>query len=213
MSIYSIDQLVAKVKSASKDELQGILINLLSTKLSESVYVTLARFIMNVEILDKRQAYCQISAKKAVPYSDLKKLSQSPLLGMTPYFIEAALKPGGPYQTQDVMVNAAHSYWQNAQKKAYYMHVEGIDRTLKVYVGYILMMAGFEKKSAHDKERRSPVKAWKSVKGVTLTPAQREETVYAILNQELNKAEGALNTVKPVKAEAPKVTPNVMDLI
>ena len=176
MTIYSINQLMDRVANASPEDVRAIILRILKLRHSESMMVNLTRIIMNDESVPERSSFVQISPKRVVPRKELEKLTRSPMMDFTSALVEAAMSPTGePLQSRDIMMIAGSTV-----NRPFFITPEGISKTDKTLAGYILVMAGFERKSVYNKQMRQPVKAWViKQKGLTLT--QRVEQVHSIL--------------------------------
>ena len=128
----------------------------------------------------------------------MEKLYQSPLMQFTEAMIRAALQADGPFQTREIMMLAALSV-----PKAYYMTAQGIPKTEKVMAGYILQMAGFEFVSLYDKDRKMPVKVWKSKYGWgQMDAGTRAKEVMIHMQSELKKVEAQkLEELTPLRLD------------
>lgn len=204
MSIYSINQLMDKVQKSSEEELRAMLSRILKLRLSETMQIHLARIIMDVEIIDGRKSHCMISQRRVIPYSQMKALNESPIMAHVDHIIAAALVDGGPFNTTDILMRAASV----AGGKAFYITATGISKTHKMMAGYILTMAGFERRSHFNRETKQPIKAWKlKGGGPKLSVQQRAELVRSTIRQELN------HRGESPKIEAPVPPLSAEDLI
>jgi hypothetical protein len=176
---YTQDELLAAIHHANHNDLVGMMTMVLKMRLSADARDRLAYIIMG----DKKQEahYVNLALDRSIPLIALKELAVSPIMQYVQPLIEAAMHEDGPFQSREVMLLAASI----AGHKPYYMGKE-IARKDKTLVGYILTMAGLERRSHFDKDRKSPIKAWKPRRGVTkLTVKQRADMVYSIMSEYL----------------------------
>jgi hypothetical protein len=185
MSIYTLDKLQDRVNQMDDGQAKGVIKKILSKRHSQSEFDSIASAIMGLDEYGRPSYVCNITDNKTISHSLMEKLYQSPLMDFTEAMISAALQPDGPFQTREIMMIAALSV-----PKAYYMTTKGIPKTEKVMAGYILQMAGFEFLSIYDKDRKMPVKVWKSKYGWgQLDASTRAKEVMLHMENELKKIE------------------------
>jgi hypothetical protein len=135
---------------------QSVLLNILhAVTFNDSTKNRLANIILGNGKSEEEIARIMVNRDRSVPYSGLEKLAASPILNYAEEFIRAALDPSGPHQTREIMMIAA-SYLPSAD----FLRSGKLTKTDKTLVGYILSIAGFERKSVHNAERHMPLKAW-----------------------------------------------------
>ena len=165
-----------------------VLRKIVTTKMSEETKGRVARAILGLDQNVKEKKVVKLSKDRTVPYKTMEKLLESPVIEYIDELIMAALDPRGPYQSREIMMLAA----QIKGGQAPFITGKGIPQLYKNQVGHILTMAGFERSSHYDKERRMPVKAWKSKHGWKhMTAEQRAVEVRAQMKQELSQTEPA----------------------
>lgn len=178
MSIYNIEQLTAKVKVSERDELRIMLTRILTLSLSENLKSSLARIILNDSVGEVKGKFCQLTDRRIISYAQMKSLQVSPLLDWTREIIHLALE--APRQSGEILLRLAPI----AGTKA--LDIKQHDLTL---AGYILSMAGFERKSHHDRERTHPIKAWKLTENKHLSINERVTSVLSHIKFEVARVE------------------------
>lgn len=185
MSIFTVDKLLERLAQMEDAQAKVVLKKILSKRHSQTEYDLIASAIMGLDEYGRPSYVCTISDNKTISYTLMEKLYHSPLMQFIEPMIKAAMQPDGPFQTREIMMLAALSV-----PKAYYMTPQGIPKTEKVMAGYILQMAGFEFVSLYDKDRKMPVKVWKSKYGWGQLDANtRTKEVLLHMESELKKIE------------------------
>lgn len=116
---------------------------------------------------------------RAIPAQHLRDLANSELMDKVEPLIKAAMSPRGPFQTRELMLEAVVM----ANKPLFQTH-DFKDMKLKTQIGYVLTIAGFERRSHHDQETKRIIKAWKPVRGSSAMNADnRAEQVREVLKE------------------------------
>ena len=163
MSIYPIEQILGETKKKDKDGLVRVIQKILLLPMSKSLRSKYARIIMgdtSEDVADRMPV--MLSESRSIPRQALKTLIKGGMLTYTREIIMAALDPRGPFQSTEILMLAAQIYGQPTT----FVTVKGIPQRAKNEAGYILSMAGFERLSHYDREKRTPVKAWLPAKGM-----------------------------------------------
>jgi hypothetical protein len=189
MSIFSNEHLTEKIDAMDTATAKAVLRKIITIKMSEETRGRVARAVLQMDQSVKEKKIVKLSKERSVPYKTLEKLSESPMIEYTEELIKAALDPRGPYQSREIMLLAAQIKGGSGHP---FITGHGIPQDFKNQVGHILTMAGFERTSHYDKERRMPVKAWKSKHGwKNMTVEQRVQEVQATIKHELTQTEPA----------------------
>lgn len=189
MSIFTKDSLKEKVEAMDLDTAKTVLKKIIDFPMAESTYGRIARAVMKLDQSVKEKKIVKISKGRTVPYKTLEALTTSPMINYVDELIMAATDPRGPYQSREIMMLAAQIKGGDVP----FITSKGIPQQYKNQAGHILTLAGFERVSHYDRERKMPVKAWKSMHGFkSLTNEQRAIEVMATLNMELDQTEEVL---------------------
>lgn len=189
MSIFSNEHLTERIEAMDLATAQAVLRKVITIKMSEDAKGRVARAILLMDQTVKEKKIVKISKDRTIPYKTMEKLSESPLIEYVEELIRAALDPRGPYQSREIMMLAAQIKGGNGHP---FITASGIPQDYKNQAGHILTMAGFERKSHYDRDRKMPVKAWKSKHGwAKMTVEERVNEVRATLQSELSQTEPA----------------------
>jgi len=165
MTIYSNKQIIERMDELTHEQLIAKVIRILASQdMSERMRQRIANIMMSDAIQEELNPKVPIDSHRLVPADKLFTLAHSPMMEYAREIIQAALDPRGPHATREIMLIAATL----KGGKAFYIKADGIKQEWKNQVGYILSMAGFERRSVYNKERQMPLKAWKSRAGWTI---------------------------------------------
>jgi hypothetical protein len=177
MSIYGKEDLINVVREKTHEELVSIVNKLIKRTETKLAYDNLVCSIMNVSLRGKPQIL--ISDKKSIDAERIIAISKSEIMDYIPALIDAALAIEGPQQTREIMLRAALRF-----EKPYYLKNTMLTHKDKIFVGHILIMAGFERISHYCKESKTPVKAWRLRYGEVDTDKElRAQIVYSKINE------------------------------
>jgi hypothetical protein len=160
MTIYSNEFLLSRIDELTDAETRTMLKRIVTRPgLSKAARSILAATLMaNPGHIDEQ---VQIASDRHIPQSRIDALRESDLMDHAHHIIMAAMHPAGPYQTRDILLIAAQEHGGNVP----FITSKGISQQAKVLTGYLLSMAGFDRKSVYSRERRMPVKCWVSRHG------------------------------------------------
>lgn len=184
MSIYQVKQLVSKIKTSSREELQLMLERIARLNFSKSMQHSINNIVMNEAPADASDAQCYAGPRRVISYKEMKALSQSYLMDHVQRILQAAADPSGPFQSGDLMTVAAMGI------EAPWITKDGIAKKDLVQAGYILSMAGFDRKSHFVKEIGQPVKCWILSHSKHLSMLERAISVKTIIKTEIARIEG-----------------------
>jgi hypothetical protein len=189
MSIFSNEHLTEQVDAMDMATAKAVLRKIINIKMSEETKGRVARAILGIDQSVKEKKIVKLAKDRTIPYSTMEKLAESPMIDYVEELVRAALDPRGPYQSREIMMLAAQIKGPGEHP---FITAHGIPQAMKNQAGHILTMAGFERQSHYDKERRMPVKAWKSKHGwAKMTVEERVNEVRATLQTELSQTEPA----------------------
>lgn len=191
MSIFTEEVLLERIKKMDLATAKAALEKIVRIKImAELTRGKIGRVIMRLDVEDKKTTTVQLNKERTISTKALEDLSKSVMADYVEEIIMAALDPRGPFQSREIMVLAAQIKGGNAP----FITGKGIPQAMKNQAGYILSMAGFERRSHYDRERKMPVKAWQPKHGYThMTIEQRVSEVRATINYHL----GQEHTPKP----------------
>lgn len=175
----TIEDLMERIHIANKEDLVGMMTLIVRMKHSDSSRKRLESIILG----DGRpnSHYANIALDRTVTIGVLKDLAVHPIMKYAQALIESAMEDKGPYQSREVLVNAC----MYMDEDPYYI-TQGVQRKDLTMAGYILSMAGLERRSHFDKARRMPIKAWKPRRGTgEMNNKQRFEMVKSIIKFQL----------------------------
>lgn len=196
MSILRPEHILNLLEHKKEPELRAILVALVkSTKISPAMKSTLYRLVAGMDSNNNDKRPVAISPDRFVKYNELVGLWRSGMVDFTNALIEAALDPQGPHNTKELMLVAGAL----AGGAPYFMKPDGFEQQDMKHAGFILTMAGFERKSVYKKELGMPLKCWVKRRGyANLGVREREQLVMSIMKYELFN-----------EGEAPKKEPSV----
>lgn len=182
MEKYTIDELLARIHDASRNDLVGMLTLIVRQHVSPGVRHRMTEIIMGTS--QDKTSYANLALDRSIPIGILKDLATSPMMKYLEPIIEAAMHEDGPLQSREVLMLAASIA---GESKPFFITREGIPMKFRTQAGYLLSMAGFERKSHFDQTRRQPVKAWKPRRGDHFTVKQRVQLVQSIMREYLQQ--------------------------
>lgn len=178
MTIYTVKQMMEKIATMTDEDMRTALTRMVQLHVSSSTRQQFATVIFGERELPPTVF---LSDDRPVLRHTLENLASSPMVNYIPEIIQAALDPRGPFQSREILMLAD----QLKGGKAFYITANGIPQNFKNDAGLVLSMAGFERVSHYDRERKMPVKAWKVKKAWQhFTPEQRVDMVYDTLRHE-----------------------------
>jgi hypothetical protein len=184
------------VDAADLQSLRAMLHRITEIKGSEKVTDQIVRAVMQLAPQKDNNAVCYLSTKRVVPYREMKKLSESVLLEYVPQIIAAGLDEHGPFQSAELLHKAALMI---GGRPAFVKPDGSIVYGDLVLAGYILSIAGFERKSHHIKELGRPAKCWKLTESKHLSIEERARSVVSVVRTEIARVEGR-DEPAPIKA-------------
>lgn len=174
------DEILEIVRGIDAEATKEAIMRLLQKPMAKTVRDALSKGLCGVE-KKTHPTVCHLTKTRTVAYRAMETLSQSVMMSYVSELITAALYLSGPYQSREIMMIAAE-----LKGGAPFITATGIPQTYKNQAGHILTMAGFERVSHYDRERKMPVKAWKVKRGwADFTIDQRAELVYSTIKQEM----------------------------
>lgn len=186
MSIIRKETVVRAIEEASAEELREILHRFLNTKMADYAKSRLYRIALNLGQDPREVSKAKLTKEWSVPVKSLDALAASPMMDYVEELIRAALDPRGPYQSREVMLIAA----SKKEGHAPFITNHGIPQQYKNQAGYILTMAGFERVSHYDRERKMPLKCWKPKHGTKgMTIEERVQEVHTLLRDHCTNIE------------------------
>lgn len=176
MSIYTIKQLIIEIGKLNEAQAKTALIRIVSTASSPKKRSEYAACILAKRTDLSPTVY--LTDDRPISRVALDGLIGSPMLEYTKEIIEAALDPRGPFQSRDILMLAD----QIKGGRAFFITANGIPQNYKNEAGLILSMAGFERVSHYSRERKTPIKAWRSRKDFRKTSVEmRMDMVFTAL--------------------------------
>jgi hypothetical protein len=188
MSIYTSKQTIEKLNSIDSDTALKILKKMAFRNRAPIVLEEINGLMNKVDTLELKETLCSLDDVKYVPYRKLKAFSESPVMLHLNELVNIAMRPNGPFMSRDIV--GMLEYETNAK---YYLHSNGINRLARDYIGYALILAGFEQASTYDKDRQTNLKKWRVRKDYKhLTKENKVLTIQKRLENELRNTENKI---------------------
>lgn len=199
MSIYSVAKLKEKVNTKTNEELRAILTRLLEKRLSQTTFNTVSRLIMGYDLNSEAKPYCILREDKVIPYAAMRNLKESGMVEFAPEIIRVASRE--PMIIHDIL-HGVRACRKGMIERPFFIQEDGtISKTHKVFVGYILTMAGFKSMSVYDRLKQGSVKRWKIEFPYENTIEERIKFVQFQVDAELDFAEAKLKPDNGVEPE------------
>jgi hypothetical protein len=178
MSIYTTEQLIARLVEFDRDELEKIVIAILRLKLDKTNKTCIAKIITNDYVNSFQKEICFIDGED-VPYRELKKLYQSPFMRILPMIISTADTCYGFNTRELIMQSGGLSFVEGSQ----------INKAHIVQFGRLLRFSGFTVKSRRSPESGEVDTAWLKVKYLGTSPLEIADLVTKQIERALLKVE------------------------
>lgn len=177
MKTYTEEDVIAKINEMEPAELRRKSIKVIRKHMPKHICEDIHGIFM-----EGISPVAQISEDRSIATREVKELHHSPMMEYADKIIEAALRPEGPFQTRELMLVVGAL----CDEPPFFMKGGIMSKKHKTQVGYILSMAGFERRSHFDKETKKPVKAWKSKAGLQwMSVTDRMSMVRSTINHVL----------------------------
>lgn len=194
MTVFNNEYLIERIEQMDLEAARDALSKIVMARMPETARSSIGRILTGLDHVKRDNIKRKISKGREVPLSTLENLYRSPVMNYVEELILAALDPRGPFQSREIMMLASSIKGGHAE----YITADGIPQAYKNQAGHILTMAGFERRSHYDKERKIPVKAWKLKHGSRrLTAAELAQEVRVTIRHLLNVPDEPFQTPAP----------------